>query len=290
MNVQKYQTILAVLETGSISKAAEQLNYTQSAVSQAVQSLEREWGFRIIQRTRGRMELTPPAQMLLPYLQEICRAQRSVENIVSRIGGVETGLIRIASIVSLSCYWLPPVLKEFCRRYPHIQFTLQQGGYSELQQLLQQGAADLAIGMFPAMENCEEIYLGQDRTMAVLPPNHPLVQLERIPLERLAQEPFILLEEGGVNLAEALFHSHNIKPNIFLRIHDNDTAMSLVESGMGVSILSSLMLHRSPFQIVVREIEHPIYRNLSAICRKDRCPAPAVECFWEFLKRAKKLN
>lgn len=290
MNVQKYQAILAVLEAGSISKAAERLNYTQSAVSQAIQSVEREWGFQVIERSRGKMVLTATAQMLLPYLQEICSAQRSVEDIVSRIGGVETGLIRIASIVSLSCYWLPPVLKEFCRRYPHIQFTLQQGGYSELQQLLQQGAADLAIGMFSAAENCEEISLGQDRTMAVLPPGHPLAQLERIPLERLAKEPFILLEEGGSNLAEILFRSHHIKPNIRLRIHDNDTVMSLVESGMGVSILSSLMLHRSPFQIAVREIETTIYRNLSAICRKDRCAAPAVECFWEFLKRAKKLN
>lgn len=288
MNMQKYRILLTVVNMGSITRAAEYLNYTQSAVSQALLSLEREWGFQLLERSRSGVALTPNAQALLPYLREIDASQTALDDIISRIGGVQTGMVRIGAITSLACHWLPHLLKEFRALYPGIQFDLRQGSYAEIAQLLDEGEIDVGFsifGIFSSQKERELVPLGGDRMLAVVPPGHSLEQCERIPLELLGAEPFILLEEGGYNHSEVLFRAAGVKPNLYLRIHDDSTVMALVESGLGVSILSELALRRCPYRVSVRELEHTMRRELGMACRRDRKLAPAVECFHDFVKK-----
>ena len=196
MNMQKYQLLLTVVDMGSITRAAEHLNYTQSAVSQALLSLEREWGFQLLERSRTGVGLTPNAQAILPYLREICNSQQALEGAVSRIAGIQTGLIRIGAITSLSCQWLPPALKQFHLLHPGVRFDLRQGGYTDIEQLLGSGEIDVGFSVFRSLKQWDAFPLGEDRMLAVLPRDHKLAQFEQVPLKLLGEEPFILLEEG----------------------------------------------------------------------------------------------
>lgn len=287
MNMQKYQLLLTVVDMGSITRAAEHLNYTQSAVSQALLSLEREWGFQLLERSRTGVGLTPNAQAILPYLREICNSQQALEGAVSSIAGIQTGLIRIGAITSLSCQWLPPALKQFHLLHPGVRFDLRQGGYTDIEQLLGSGEIDVGFSVFRSLKQWDAFPLGEDRMLAVLPRDHKLAQFEQVPLKLLGEEPFILLEEGGYSHAELLFRSAGVRPNIALHIHDDSRVMALVENGLGVSMLSELVLRRCPYRVSIRELDQTAHRKLSAARRRDRNPAPAVKCFFEFIKECR---
>ena len=119
--------------------------------------------------------------------------------------------------------------------------------------------------------------------MAVLPKDHPLASRERLPLEEIAGEPFILLEEGHFSEPLNAFHACNLEPNLKYRIHDDYAIMTMVEAGLGISILAELVLRRTNFGIAVIPLEPPVTRTL-AIGYKDKNSLPiASKYFIEFL-------
>lgn len=120
--------------------------------------------------------------------------------------------------------------------------------------------------------------------LAVLPKNHPLAENKQVPLKELTKEPFILLEEGSFSEPVNAFHDADLEPNIKYTIHDDYAIMTMVEAGLGVSILAELMLRRTNFDIACLPVDPPIYRSL-AIAYKDKNSLPiASKYFIEYLK------
>src|SRR5690606_10469120 len=157
--------------------------------------------------------------------------------------GLESGLIRIGTISSVSASWLPKLMKDFKEIYPSVQFQLQQGGeYSEIVQYVKEGSVDFGFINPDATTELEKISLTEDEMLAVLPPNHPLAKNEKVTLTQLATEPYILLEEGHLNEPLEIFKQHHLQPNIQFRVHDDYTIMAMVENGLGISILSQLIM------------------------------------------------
>lgn len=123
--------------------------------------------------------------------------------------------------------------------------------------------------------------------LAVLPENHPLASQKAVRLAELVTEPFILLEEGQYSEPLEAFHAAGLEPNIQYIIHDDYAIMTMVEAGLGVSILAKLILRRTNYHIVCLPISPPIYRTL-AIAYKDRASLPiASKYFIEYLKKNK---
>lgn len=104
--------------------------------------------------------------------------------------------------------------------------------------------------------------------LAVLPKNHPLAKNTQVPIKELTKEPFILLEEGSFSEPINAFHDAGLEPNIKYTIHDDYAIMTMVEAGLGVSILAELMLRRTNFDIACLPVDPPVYRSL-AIAYKD---------------------
>ena len=131
MAIQKYQAFVKVAELGSITKAAEAMGYTQSAVSRMIADLEDEWNLNLLRRSRGGLSLSSDGVMLLPYIKEMCSRFESLQEQANALKGLETGFIRIGSCSSFSTQCLPAILKEFELRYPRIIFQLQNMEYSD---------------------------------------------------------------------------------------------------------------------------------------------------------------
>lgn len=286
MNIQKYEILLKVLETGNLTRAAEELNYTQSGISQTIISLEKEWGISLFQRDRSGAAPTSNVAFLLPLLQEVCQANRKVEEMVSELKGVHRGLIRFGCFTSLSSSWLPSVLKSFQTIYPAIEFDLWQGDYTEIEHWLIEGKIDLGFLKIPASKKLKQLYLGRDRILAILPPNHPLKDAPNIPLNVFTNEPFILLDEGPENEFLDIFHSRNIKPNTRFRVRDDHTILSMVENGIGISILHELVMRRTNYNVITKELEHPVFRDLCIAMTNTKNSTPAVKHFIEYLRES----
>jgi DNA-binding transcriptional LysR family regulator len=286
--MQRYLALQKIVELGSFSKAAVACCCTQSAISQMVSSLEDELSLRLLNRSRSGISLTDEGKRLYPAIEKLVYAYFSMREKANEIKGLEIGTVRIGTISSISSHWLPRILKEFKRQYPNIEFILKQGDYDSILEWIKTGVVDFGFIAPQIAQGIKSIFMKEGRMLAVLPENHPLAKLDVIPLESLGQEPFILLEEGA-NVYEPLFvfKSIGLKPTVRYTMHDDYSIMSMVEAGLGVSILAELVLMRSSaYKIVTRPTSPPIVRRL-AIGYKDKQSLPiAARRFIEMLREA----
>lgn len=282
--MNRYIALQKIIELGSFSKAAEFMGYSQSAMSQMISSLEEEMSIKLINRFRTGAKLTLEGEELYPHIEKLIYQYYAVLEKTNEIKGLETGTIRMGTLASISAHWLPGLLKEFQEQYPGVEFVIHQGDYTSIYEWIKTGAIDFGFVNPKAVTDIETITLKEGAMLAVLPEDHPLSQYDVIPLELLAPEPFILLEEGHYYEPLEAFHSIGLSPNIKYTIHDDYAIMTMVEAGLGISILAELVLHRTNYKIKLCPTEPPISRTI-AIGYKDKSSMPiACKRFIELLQ------
>jgi DNA-binding transcriptional LysR family regulator len=282
--ISKYIALQKVVEYRSMAKAAEHLGYSQSAMSQMISSLEDELSIKLLNRGKYGTELTAEGKELYPFIEEtIYRYRASLEK-AAEIRGLETGIIRMGTLASISANWLPPLIHEFENRYPGIEFVIHQGDYTSIQDWIKTGAIDFGFVSPDAVNGMELTVLNRGEFKAILPENHPLATASGISLSKLAKEPFILLEEGHFYEPLEAFRKAGVMPNIKYTIHDDYAIMAMVEEGLGVSILADLILRRTKYKIKALPLDPPIFRTMAiGYLKKEALPA-ASKRFIELLK------
>ena len=283
MAIHKYQAFVRVAEMGSITKAAEAMGYTQSAVSRMVADLEDEWNLNLLRRSRGGLALSSDGLMLLPYIKDLCSHYEALQEQANSLKGLETGFIRIGSCSSFSTQCLPSILKNFEQRYPRIVFQLQNMEYSETEEALCAGEIDCGFISAPYSPELDVTVLLRDRMLAVLPPDHPLADAPSYPLKRFSGERIIKLTDEANNEASKVFAQLNsmldTPVTAYCDVNDDYSIMAMVESGLGVAVLSELVTGRMPFDIRLKELDPPQYRDVAIAVKKGRRPSPATEKF-----------
>ncbi len=281
--MNRYNAFIVIIETGSFTKAAEKLGYTQSAISQMVQSLEEELSTTLLLRSRKGIALTPDGQEFLPYIKNLRNAYRELLEKQKEMQGLQRGLIRIGTFSSVSTNWLPALMKDFKERYPSVNFELHQGEYTSIARWIKEGSVDFGFVNPNAIADLDAIPLKQDEMLAVLPSTHALVNRAQVSLKELSGEPFILLDEGEVSEPLEIFKKNNLHPNIQYRVYDDYTIMAMIEKGLGISILPELVLKRVNYAIVTKKIVPPIVRTIG-IAFKDKKTLPiASRYFIDFI-------
>lgn len=281
--MNRYLALQKIVELKSFTKAAESLGYTQSSISQMVASLENELSMKLLIRSRGGVRLTIEGAALYPFIERTILQYRAMQEKANEIKGLETGIIRVGTISSVTCHWMPQLIKGFQKLYPKVQFLFHQGDYSSIQEWIKTGAVDFGFITPPAVTDLKTVTIKEGEMLAVLPKSHPLTSRGVIRLEEIAGEPYILMEEGHYSEPINAFHAAGLEPNIKYTIHDDYAIMTMVEAGLGVSILAELVLHRTNYDIVSLPIEPPVYRTI-AIAYKDKSSLPiASKYFIEYL-------
>lgn len=283
-NLQKYMAFLKTVEYGSFTKAAEVLHYSQSGISRMISDLEKEWNLSVLERGRSGVRLTSDGMKLLPFVQSICLEYQNLQAQVDELGGLQSGLIRIGTISSIATHWLPAIIKDFQKDYPNIEYELLLGGYSEIENWILSGRVDCGFLLLPAAPELESVQLMRDELMVILPVDHPLAECERFPLEALADEPFMLLEKGEKSEVSDILCQRGIAPKILFTTGDDYAIMSMVENGIGISILPELILERSPYHIVKKPLDKPAYRDIGLGLRDAKSVSAAVRKFLEYCK------
>lgn len=282
-NVQKYMAFVKTVEYGSFTEAARRLNYSQSGISRMINDLEKEWNIVLLERDKSGVRLTSDGTKLLPYAKNVCVEYEKLRMEVDELNGLQSGLIRIGTFSSVATHWLPNVIREFQKAYPSIEYELLLGDYAEIEAWIANGRVDCGFLRLPARSDFETVFLEQDRLLAVLPEDHPLSRLDKIPVAALGSEPFMLLERGGKADATEIFERCGITPNVRFTTWDDYAIMSMAESGLGVSVLPELILKRVPYRIAVRELDVPAYRKIGVALRSRRTASVAVKRFLEYL-------
>ena len=279
----RYRAFQEVARTKSFTEAAVVLGYSQSAVSRLVSELEREWGVQLFERSRAGVSLTNEGAQLLPAANALCQAEAEFHAQVDRLHNLSSGLIRIGTISSTATHWLPHIISSFQSEYPGIRYELFLGDYAQLSDALSSGRIDCAFTRLPVEGPFNCLPLQQDELMAVLPEGHPLASEEAIDPELLAAEPFIQLKHGSSDEVAEVLRACKSKPEPHFTTWDDNAVMSMVEAGLGVSVLPSLVLRRTPYHIAVRPLTPRFFRTLGFVTRKTAATPLAVERFMEHL-------
>lgn len=283
-NIQKYMSFVKTVEYGSFTKAAEILNYSQSGISRMIADLEKEWNIVLLERSKGGVKLTSDGLRLLPYTKNLVKEYEKLQMQVNELNGLQSGLIRIGTFSSVATHWLPNIIRKFQKDYPHIDYELLLSDYTEIEEWILEGRVDCGFLRLPTRPELETIFLEQDKLMAIIPENHPLVNKSNFPVTALCNEPFMLLEKGAKAEVSEIFEKCNLMPKIHFTTWDDYAIMSMVESGLGISILPQLILKRIPYKIIAKELDVPAYRNIGLALRSKKNASLAVTCFLDYLQ------
>lgn len=288
--MKRYIALLRVLDMNSITKAADALGYTQSAVSQMVQSLEKELQVTLLTRSRNGIELTREGAQLLPNIQRTVNEYFALLERDKEVLGLKGGLIRIGTLSSYSSQWLPAIIKSFQKLYPDVRFRMKQGDYTSVPEYIRQGEVDFGFVNPDAetVRGLETIYIREGDHSAILPRGHRLAKQKEVTLEELAKEPYIQLETGALSEPIEAFHALGLEPDIELRMHDNFSVCTMVEAGIGVSVMPNLALRKMNFDIVALPVVPMVKRKVALAMKNKEILPIASRRFQEFfLERIK---
>lgn len=277
-NINKYRAFLEAARRGSFTKAASALSCSQSGVSHMISDLERLWDVSLFERGGGSVVLTRRGEELLPLVEGLCR---SYDRLHLKLGESCESLpsVRIAATSSIAAYRLPRPLGSFVAENPQLRVDLRLGTYAEVERLVLEDEVDL--GFLPNVAGREDLLarpFERDEIVAVLPVRHRLASRARVGIEELADEEFVADAETVPLLQADLRHLR-----VRFETADVTVILSMVESGLGVSLLPSLALERCPLDVLVRHLANPAYRTTYVACRRDAALSPCASALFALL-------
>jgi DNA-binding transcriptional LysR family regulator len=282
VSLQKYIALLKAAETGSVSKAAEQMGYTQPAVSRMIADLEREWGVELLHRGRNGLEVSSACQRLLPTLRAIQADCEELDYIVGEFHGVQSGRVQVGSFTSVSDMWIPDLLKSFQELYPNIEFNVvNMDTYAEVEDAIRYGKVDCGFVSLPTTNDLDTRFLMRDELVAVLPVDHPLAGEPIFPIRELNDADFIKCRERADYEVSRFLDRIPYKPKERYEASSDHTILAMVERGLGISISHSLIAENSRYNIVWKRFDQGQHRDIAIATAKNARLTSATRLFVE---------
>ncbi len=283
--IAKLRALTSAVENGSLKAAAEAMGCTQSAVSHSIAALEEDLGFRLLRRGRAGVKLTDEGERLLGAARALLSAEEQLRQTAASIRGLDQGTVRIGAFTSVAVHWLPPVLKEFQRDYPNVEFKLLNGDYHDVNEWLSDGSVDIGFVALPCELKCETITLMEDRLLAILPKDSRYASYPRFPLTECEREPFISLLQSSDHDARRALESAGVKPNVRFYTKDDYAIIAMVEQGLGMSIMPELLLKGRSDRLLILPLVPEATRVIGIAIAAGSKAGPATRRFADYVVR-----
>jgi DNA-binding transcriptional LysR family regulator len=291
LSVQRLRVLREVLARGSFSEAAGALNYTQSAVSQAIATLESEAGVQLLERDRRGVRPTTAGQRLNEHGIRILNQLDAAEAELGAIAGVAGGELRIASFPTAGATLMPLAIASFRSTYPDVALSLVEGEPEELTPRLRDGEFDLALifefeGTGELGPGLRATPLFADPMKLALPRGHRLATKEQIKLEDLAEDAWVQTDAASACARHVvrICRDAGFEPRVSFESDDYLTVQGLVAAGVGVALIPELAVSET-YDIAVTEL-HPSapVRHVVAATRGAGVSLPATAAMLDILQ------
>lgn len=282
MDTKKWEALLTAVELGSFTKAAERLGYTQSGLTHMMHALEKEIGLSLLIRDRYGVRLTAAGERLMPAIREFQQAGKRLENQISLVGSMKKENVRVAAYSSICMHWLPAIVSSFRRDYPDISVDIRMGTVDEMYSWLQEDKVDLSFVSRQERDGFDWVPLWDDPLLAILPPDYPIGQRTSFPVSEFEGREFLMPSLGFDYDILPIFHAAGVNPDIRDTSVDDSTIISMVELGLGYSILSELILQGRQDNIIARPLSGDAHRSLGITLPSLRQATPITLKFIEY--------
>ena len=290
MSLKQYRAFLAAVEHKSVSAAAAAMGMTQSALTQNLSALEKQFGFRLLVRNKAGVRLTQEGRRVFRAVEQVVRADEALLRTVEETQRQGGDTIRIATFKSVAVSWLPAMMKAFQERRPEAVFRLFDGAYAEVDEYVRTGAVDFGFVSLPDALECDVIPVKEDRLLAVLPLGHPLADSQAVPAAQFGREPVVSLVDSTNQDALRVLRAAGVEPDIRFQTADDYALLSMVETGLGICIIHELVLRSDNHNVVVKELAPPATRTIAIAIPNYKEARPIVKEFIRFVQEWTKME
>lgn len=292
MSLVKYEIFSKAAEVNSFTKTAEELGLTQSAVSHAITSLEKEFNFPLFIRNNSAIKLTQNGKELLVTIREILYYNDILKQEVNAINGLNKGTVKVGVFSSISTNWIPFIMKEMEKKYPNIEIKLIEGNYAEIEKWLLDSEVDCGFiinNKTTSLRSFDIVKLKTEPLLCVVSEQSPLHTNKFLSVEDIETAPFIMPTYQCFDDIQLFFKENNIEPNIRFENMNENSIFSMVENNLGISILPEMIIPKGLNSIKVIPLESEQTRTIGLAIRKPI--SPAVKKFSEITENwVKKLS
>ncbi|QPC80520.1 LysR family transcriptional regulator [Phototrophicus methaneseepsis] len=291
MNLASLRLWMMVAEHSSFSRAAEVAYISQPAISKRVQELEQSLGVALLDRSGRNVQLTEAGQILYRYGKQIFAAERAAESALAQLNDLQRGHLAVGASNTIGTYLLPALLGRFHDQYPGIELSMEIGNTHQMIEELRHKPLDVAFVEAPVTgPDLNVIPWRTDQLVVIAPIDHPLAAQDRVSLERLSQEVFIMREPGSGTreVAENALSQHGVELPIAFELGSNAAVKQAVIAGLGLAIISevTLTLELALKRLTVLKVPELILnRALTHVTIIERPHSPALTAFLASLER-----
>jgi DNA-binding transcriptional LysR family regulator len=285
--LRQLRTLLATIETGSVTQAARALNLTQPAASQQLRELERILRIRVIDRAEGRATPTAAGAAILDLAR---RAETAVADLVAVAASYrsgEAGRVRLGTGATACIYLLPPVLAAAKRRMPGVEIIVATGNTPDILKRVEEGSLDAGFVTLPktVRRPLSRLPVLRDALTALVPRTMPVPGA--LTPSQAADLPLILFEKAGDTrgIVDAWFHRAGVAPKPIMELGSVEAIKVLVASGLGASILPRMALRDGMPGTEVRQLRPALSRELGLVLRKEKVLDAGLRTLIEELRR-----
>lgn len=287
LKISQLRALVAIADTGTFSDAALQLDLSQSAVSHAIATLEEELGVVLLTRGRQGAALTPLGETITAEAHRMMNSLATIGQLAQRARGLQQGLVRIAGFRSVATHILPEVIQQFRQDYPGIQVSIQESqDYHKVERAVRQGQADIGFTYLPTGRDFEAWELLRDRYILLAPPDARSLA-GPCTWAKILQQSLILPppEDGCREILQSHLAAAGYDLEPAYEVREDSTALSMVQQGLGVTIMAQLAAEPIPPNLVVAELPVPIERVIGVIQLAEALRPPPVYAFMETLEK-----
>ena len=278
MDTKKLEALVVSVELGSFTRAAEQLGYTQSGLTHMMNSLEKDIGFTVLVRGRSGVQLTPAGQRIFPLVQDCLAGSAALEREISLINSHKEDSVRVAAYESIARHWLPEVIQQFRREHPDVTVDIQMGSVDEVYRWVLEDRVDMCFASRQDYNTLDWTPLRDDELLAILPPDYPDGD-DTFPIEFFNGQEFLMPSMGFDKDILRVLNEHSVAPLIRTTQVSDSAVISMVEHGLGVSVLSRLVLRGRQNSVRALPLLPQAFRELGIAARPRKELRPIVRKF-----------
>jgi LysR family transcriptional regulator, transcriptional activator of the cysJI operon len=290
MQIESLKVFCDLAETESFTKAAHINGVTQSAVSQQISSLERQFKSLLIERSKKKFRLTREGQVLYDYSKQIIQTYEALHSRLQEIKDIVSGTIRVATIYSIGLHDLPPYIKRFLKSYPTVHVHVEYRRANQVYEDVLGNVVDMGLVAFPSRDSkLEVIQLRRDPMVLICHPQHHLAKAKTIKLGAIAGEKFVAFEADipTRKAIDRVLKEHGVSVHPVMEFDNIETVKRAVEIDAGIAIVPTTTVAQEVAKQTLAQVtieDADFYRPLAALYKKNKVLSPAMKQFLALLK------
>lgn len=285
MNIAAFEAFLKVMETGSISTAAEKLFLTQPAITKRIHSLEGFLNVKLFEPVGRGIQPTQAAHQVLPRVKQWLNELEDIQHDLSHAQNLVQGRLKLGTSHHIGLHHLPQYLKAFTQEFKDVQLDIQFVDSEQAHQQVLAGEIELGFITLPPESHprLKYLQLWSDPLKFVVAPFHPLASRKNLKLEDLIEYPSVLSAAhtytSQITLAE--FSKRGLKPQATMSTNPLESIRMLVSIGLGWSVLPETLINQDLIQL---DLDVELQRELGVVWHPERSQSKAVQALIDMIK------